>query len=127
MDILSTIGEGASDGGTLPSDYTAPTGGGTACANKRVLSIWGNPSAGTVTLSASGNAVTVNYNGTTSATSAAITAAAGYTVTVTGGTFPNNDQTITLPEGETLTVTSFSLARNGGFVPHARIDSCCGE
>lgn len=117
-------------GALTPSELGALTaagsGGGGACPNRKILSIWGNPSAGTISISVSGNAVTLNYNSSVASTKSAIEAAAGYTVSVSGGTFPNNDQTVELPDGETMTVTSFSLTRNGSIVPHARVDSCCG-
>jgi hypothetical protein len=122
------VGGPAQSGALTPTDLAAlsAAGSGGTCPNKKIISVWGNPSAGTFVISVSGHAVTLNYNGSTSATASAILAAAGFSVTVTGGKFPNNDQTVTLPDGETLTLTSFSLTRNGGFVPHARVDSCCG-
>ncbi|CAB4177960.1 hypothetical protein UFOVP1004_43 [uncultured Caudovirales phage] len=125
------VGGHGNSGDLTPTELAdlaaAGSGGAPAeCPNKKIISVWGNPSGGTFVISVSGHAVTLNYNGNTSATASAISFAAGFSVTVTGGRFPNNDQTVTLPAGETLTLTSFTLTRNGGFVPHARVDSCCG-
>jgi len=119
------VGGPAQSGALTPTDLAALTasGSGGSCPNEKVVSVWGDPTAGTVTFSTSLRSnFTVNYNAATTDFDTAFSGISG--VTTAGGPWPNNDITLTLPTGATLSVASFSLTRrSGGWTPNARVDS----
>lgn len=104
------------------------------CDRRYILSIWGNPSSGTFDFildagSMTPATVTLHWNDDAAEIETALNAAVTWTgpITCEGGPLPNNDIVITIPRGKAIAVgDSTDLEQNGGFVPHARLDTCCG-
>lgn len=127
------------ESGTEERYATILLGAQPACPNKVILSIWGNPVAGTFTLRQSRDVDTdtvLEFDATIEEIEAALELANGYdpeadpvvpgNMIVTGGPLPNNDVTITMPRGWVLQTVLDDLTQAGSIVPHSRVSSCCG-
>lgn len=125
IQTMSGVGIAGSDDALDPDTYEPPegvaVGGGGTCPNVVLVSVWGYPSAGTVTYATSLRSnFSVDWDAEASDFN---TALSGLGCVVDRGPFPNNDIRIELPEGESLTMASFSLTqRTGCPVPFARTD-----